>query len=188
MIEQGNIRKTSINGLFVVERPTFPDERGFFHEVFRLNEINEETGVDFKPVQISHSLSKPRVIRAIHTEGWNKLIYPVTGKLFVAIVDVRPDSKDFGKFETFEFDNTKEDGFHRALLLPIGVGNSLCVMGDESVHYIYAVDEYWDNSRAQGIAWDDPDLKIPWPIKNPVISERDRNNPTLRKLFPEKFK
>ena len=79
-----SIKKTKIAGLLVIERPTFTDERGFFHEVFRLNEL-KELGVDFHPVQLSHALSKPGVIRAIHTEGWNKIVYPVSGKLFVAV-------------------------------------------------------------------------------------------------------
>lgn len=188
MQKQANVKKTSIEGLFIIERPTFPDERGFFHEVFRLNELLEISGMEFKIIQVSHSMSKPGVIRAIHTEQWHKIIYPVTGKLFVAIVDARPDSKAFMKVETFTFDNTTDDSPHRALFLPPGVGNSLCVFGEEPVHYMYATDEYWDNSKAQGIAWDDPDLNIAWPVKTPVISERDRHNPTLRELFPNKFK
>lgn len=188
MQEPDNIKKTSIKGLYLIERPTFPDERGFFHEVFRLNEILGTLGLDFKPIQVSHSMSKYKVIRAIHSEGWNKIVYPVTGKLFVAIADVRPESETFGKVETFIFDNTKEVSPHSALLLPPGIGNSVCVVSREPVHYIYAVDEYWDNSKAKGIAWDDPDLNIKWPIKNPIISERDKNNPTLRELYPEKFK
>jgi dTDP-4-dehydrorhamnose 3,5-epimerase len=56
------------------------------------------------------------------------------------------------------------------------------------MHYFYLIDEYWDDTKARGIAWDDPDLKIKWPIKNPILSERDKHNPTLRQLFPEKFK
>ncbi len=180
------VKSTSIEGLIVIERPTFPDERGFFHEIFRGNQL-QELGINFKPVQMSHSMSEPRVIRAIHTESWNKLIYPVTGKMFAAIVDVRPESKTFGKHEEFVFDNTKKDSTHMALFLPRGMGNSICVIGDEPVHYVYAVDEYWDNSKSRGIAWDDPDLNIAWPIKNPIISERDRHNPRLRELFPNKF-
>lgn len=181
------IRKTSIEGLLVIERPIFRDNRGFFHEIFRLNELEETSGVAFKPVQASHSMSLPRVIRAIHTEGWNKLIYPVSGKCFTAIVDVRPESPSFGKVETFIFDNTKEGSTHSALFLPKGLGNSICVIGRQPVDYIYLVDEYWDDKKSQGIAWDDPDLAIKWPIKNPIISERDKNNPALREVFPEKF-
>ena len=182
-----SIKKTGIDGLLVIERPNFIDNRGFFHEIFRLSEL-EEYGIDFRPVQWSHSLSKPGVIRALHSEDWQKIIYPVTGKMFAAIADVRPDSPTFKNVETFIFDNTTEDSPHQALFLPPGLGNSLCVVGEEPVNYVYLVDEYWDNNKAQGIAWDDPDLNIPWPIKNPIISDRDKNNQKLRELFPDKFK
>src|SRR5260221_8156020 len=185
--QEGNIRKTGISGLLVIERPTFPDERGFFHEIFRLNELQEFSGVDFRSVQLSHSRSQPDVIRAIHSEGWNKIIYPVNGRLFVAIADVRPDSDTFSQVETFIFDSDDPNSRHGALFLPAGIGNSLCVIGDKPVDYVYAVTEYWDNSKAKGIAWNDPDLKIDWPIENPIISDRDKNNPTLRELYPEKF-
>lgn len=188
MIDKNYIKKTSIAGVLVIERPIFRDERGFFHEIFRLNELEEFSRMNFNPVQWSHSRSMPGVIRGIHTENWNKLIYPVSGKMFSAIADVRPDSETFGKVETFILDNTGKDSTYKALFLPKGVGNSTCVMGDEPVDYIYLVDEYWDDKKAKGIAWDDPDLKIAWPVKNPVISERDKKNPTLREIFPEKFR
>ncbi len=181
-----NIKTTNIPGLLIIERPTFTDNRGFFHEVCRLTDL-DLMGVDFKPIQTSHSKSEPGVIRAIHTEQWQKLIYPVTGVMFAAIVDVRPESPTFGMYETFVFDNSRPESKHTALFLPKGLGNSICVVGDEPVHYIYQVDEYWDNAKAQGIAWDDPDLAIPWPVANPTISERDMHNPTLRELFPHKF-
>lgn len=182
------IKKTSIPGLLLIERPVYKDNRGFFHEIFRLNEVIQASGIKFKPVQWNHSYSYPCVIRAIHTEEWNKLIYPVTGKVFVAMIDVREEKKTFGKVETFIFDNTKKNFPHSALFIPKGVGNSLCVIGNVPVHYFYLVDEYWDDKKAQGIAWDDPDLAINWPIKNPILSERDKGNPKLRELFPEKFK
>jgi len=182
------IKKTTIPGLLVIERPVHKDNRGFFHEVFRLDELEKASGVKFRPVQWNHSFSQPKVIRAIHTEDWNKLIYPISGKMFAAIVDVRPDSQTFGKVETFIFDNTSSESTHAALFLPRGLGNSICVVGSEPVHYFYLVDDYWDDQKAKGIAWDDPDLNIDWPVKNPIISERDKNNPTLRELFPEKFK
>jgi dTDP-4-dehydrorhamnose 3,5-epimerase len=181
------INKTSIPGLLLIERPTFPDERGFFHEVFRLNELEEFTGNKFNSVQWSHSYSLPKVIRAIHTEKWQKIIYPVTGKLFAAFVDARPDSETFSEVETFTFDNTKKNS-HTSIYVAPGIGNSICVNGKEAVHYMYLVDEYWDNNKAQGVAWNDPDLAIDWPIKNPIMSERDINNPTLRELYPDKFK
>ena len=177
------IKKTSISGLLVIEKPTYKDERGFFREAVRLNELEEITGSKFEIKQWNHSKSKPKVIRALHAEGWNKLIYPVTGKMFAAIVDIRPDSKTFGKVETFTFGETRP----RALFIPEGLANSICVVGTEPVHYFYLVDRYYDGSDTTAIAWDDPDLNIDWPVKDPIISERDKNNPTLREAFPEKF-
>lgn len=182
-----HIYACNIPGLYKIEMPVFRDNRGFFHEVFRLDELKEATGIDFKPCQWNHSLSKPNVIRAIHTEGWNKLVYPVTGKMFAAIVDARVESETFGKHEEFVFDNTTSDSTHFALFISKGLGNSICAFGNNDVNYMYLVDEYWDNSKASGIAWDDPDLNINWPVSNPIISERDKNNPKMRDVFPEKY-
>lgn len=178
------IKKTSIPGLLVIERPVYPDERGFFREVFRLKDLEEKIGEKFSIVQCNHSYSLPRVIRALHVENWNKLVYPMTGKMFAALVDVRPDSKTFGKREEFTFD----DNSRKALFISKGIANSICVVGDEPVHYIYFVDSYYKGDDTSAIAWDDPDIGIKWPVHDPIVSERDRQNPKLRELFPEKFK
>jgi len=182
------IKKTSIEGLFLIEKPIFFDQRGFFHEIFRRNELEKVIDKEFNPVQWNHSFSLPGVIRGIHTEEWQKVIYPVTGKIFAAFVDVRESSRTFAKVETFIFDCTKRDSPYYGVYISPGIGNSLCVIGGEPAHYMYLVDEYWEDGKARGIAWDDPDLAINWPIKNPILSERDRKNPTLREIFPEKFK
>jgi len=183
-MEDKFIEKTSIDGLLIIKRPTFADERGFFREIFHLNEIEKISGVKFNLAQVNHSLSVSGVIRAIHAENWNKIVYPITGSSFSAIVDIRVDSPTFGKVETFNFD--EENRF--ALFIPKGLANSICINGNQPVHYVYLVDSYYDGSDTRAIAWDDPDLKINWPVKDPILSDRDKNNPTLRELFPEKFK
>ena len=177
------VKKTSIEGLLVLERPIISDERGFFKEIFHLDELEESLGYEFKPVQANHSRSLPKVLRGLHAENWNKLVYPMSGKVFVAIVDIREDSSTFGKVETFTINDDDRFG----LFIPNGLANSLCVTGDSAIDYIYLVDAYYDGSDTRAIAWDDPDLAIDWPIKNPIISKRDKNNPKLRDLFPEKF-
>lgn len=178
------IKKTSIPGLFKLERPIFSDERGFFRELFHEDELDKIIGFKFDSIQMNHSHSKSKVLRGIHAENWNKIIYPVCGEVFIAIVDIRSDSATFGKVETFLINDSNRIG----LFIPKGLANSFCVTGKESVDYIYLVDAYWDGSDTRAIAWDDPDLNIKWPVENPVISERDKNNPKLRDLFPEKFK
>lgn len=179
-----NIKQTSIPGLLVLERPTNEDKRGFFREIFRLDELEKALGYRFKPIQANHSKSEPRVLRGLHAENWNKLVYPLTGKVFVAIVDIRPPSLTFGKVEQFVFDDSNRS----ALFIPKGLANSICVIGDSDVNYIYLVDSYYDGTDTRAIAYNDPDLNINWPIKDPLISDRDKNNPRLRELFPEKFK
>lgn len=178
------IKQTSIKGLLILERPVLPDERGFFREIFHLDELEEATGIKFEPVQMNHSHSKTRVIRGVHAERWNKVVYPVSGEAFIAIVDIRPESPTFAKVETFNVG----DGNRIGLFIPNGLANSFCVTGDKDLDYIYLVDAYYDGSDTKAITWDDPDININWPVKNPIISDRDKNNPRLRDLFPEKFK
>ncbi len=184
-----NIEETSIAGVLIIEGVARTDERGFFYEIFRREELKKITGSDFNPIQWNHSMSVPGVIRAVHTEDWNKLVYPVTGTLYAPIVDLRPESPTFGKVEYITIDNREDTSPKKALFLPKGgVGNSICVVGTEPLNYLYLVDEYWDDAKARGIAWNDPDLNIKWPVDNPIVSERDKNNPTLREAFPEKFR
>ncbi|OGE14405.1 hypothetical protein A2111_00405 [Candidatus Daviesbacteria bacterium GWA1_38_6] len=177
------IKKTSIPGLLILERPTFEDDRGFFREVFHLDELEKVTGEKFNLAQWNHSLSKPGVIRGLHAENWNKIVYCTSGKMFTAIVDLREESDTFGKVETF----TLGDENKAALFIPKGLANSVCAVGDKDVNYLYLVDSYYDGTDTTAIAWDDPDLNIEWPVENPIISERDKNNPRLRERFPERF-
>lgn len=179
-----SVIKTSIPGLLKIVRKTFTDDRGFLREVFHLDEVQNISGIDFKPVQWNHSLSKPGVLRGLHIEPWNKLVYPVTGQMFAAIADLRPDSPTFAKVETFAFGGENE---LYALFIAEGLANSVCVVGDQPVNYLYLVDAYY-SGMVKAFAYNDPDLNIVWPIKNPIISQRDRENITLRQAFPEKFK
>lgn len=172
-----------MKGLFLIERPTHRDERGFFREVVRFDELERALGYPFRPVQWNHSFSLPRVIRGLHAEQWNKLVYPLTGTMFAAIVDLRPEEPTFGNVATF----TLREEDPKALFISRGLANSLCVIGETPLHYLYLVDALYDGSDTRAIAWDDPDLAIRWPVSDPIISERDRKNPRLRDLFPDRF-
>ena len=72
-----NIKKTSIPGLLILEKPVYEDERGFFREIFHMDELEKELGFEFKPVQMNHSRSYPGVLRGLHGEQWNKMIYHI---------------------------------------------------------------------------------------------------------------
>lgn len=178
------IEKTEIPGLFIIEKQTHFDKRGHFREILRLNELEKILGFKFKFKQWSYSKSLPGTIRALHVENQNKIVYPITGETFSAYVDVRPESKTFKKVVRIKF----EEPNCKAVFIPRGVANSICVVGNQPVHYMYLIDEYYDPKNVRGIAWDDPDLNIKWPVKKPIISDRDKSNPRLRDLFPEKFR
>lgn len=182
-MEKQYIKTTSIPGLLILDRPKFSDERGFFRELFHKDELEKMAGLKFDAIQMNHSRSSPGVIRGIHAEGWNKIIYPVSGEVFIAIVDIRPELSTFAKVETFNIGDNNRFG----LFIPNGLANSFCVIGDKPLDYVYLVDAYWDGLDTRAIAWNDSDLNINWPVKNPIISQRDKNNPTLRELFPEKL-
>ena len=178
------IQKTSIEGLLVLKRPIHKDDRGFFREIFLIEEKEKTLGIELEGVQMNHAHSAPKVLRGIHAENWNKIISPVNGQVFVAIVDIRPHSSTFGKVETF----TINDENRIALFVSKGLANSYCITSESAVDYVYLVDSYYDGSDQRAVAFDDQDLAINWPIKDPIISERDKNNPKLRDLFPDKFR
>ena len=172
------IEKTTIEGLYVIKRSQFDDERGFFKEIIRIDLLNSELNLNFVGRQWNHSMNKSGSLRGIHAEGWNKIVYPVSGKVFMAIVDIRPNSKTFKKVETF----VSDDNNRFALFISKGLANSFCNFGSVDSDYIYLVDAYYDGSDKKAVAWDDPDLAIKWPVENPILSERDKNNPKLNQL------
>ena len=177
------VRPGRIDGLFVIERPTFDDPRGFFRESFRLDELQAALGRDPGFVQENHSRSKRGALRGLHSENWEKLVYVPHGEVFTVVADVRAESPTFGEVETFHLG----EGSRLKLFLPSAVAHGFCVLSDEA-DYLYQVTKYWDGSDAQGVAWNDPDLAVPWPITDPIISERDRHNPTMRELFPARYR
>jgi dTDP-4-dehydrorhamnose 3,5-epimerase len=185
------IKETSVSGLYVVTRSAKLDDRGGFRMVSLAREFEVVLRQKFEFAQWNHSWSEPGVIRGIHPDPWDKLVYPITGKVFLAIADIRPDSSTFGRVETFNFDSTSKPNEFFALFISRGLGNSLCNYGEELAHYLYLVNDYWDGTQGsgeRGVPWNDPDLNIPWPIKNPILSEADRKHQPLREQFPDKFR
>ena len=177
------IRTTSIPGLYIIENPIYCDNRGFFREVFRIKDLKEVLDIDFKPVQWNHSRSIPEVIRGFHAEEINKLVYLVSGRAHAVIADIREESPTFSKYEIIEI--SEDDP--KALFISKGLANSFCAIGDKPAEYIYLVDGYYEGPGTKAIAWNDPILNVDWPVRDPIISEKDRNNPTLKDLFPHKF-
>jgi dTDP-4-dehydrorhamnose 3,5-epimerase len=176
------LRQGRLSGVWVQELQTFGDERGFFREAFRLADLEAAVGRRLQFVQMNHSRSRHGVLRGMHAEDWEKLVYVAHGEVFVALADVRLTSPSFGQIETFTI------GADRALgvFIPRGVAHGYCVLSDVA-DYVYQVTDYYRGAARPAVAWDDPDLAIPWPIESPILSEPDQHNPRLRDLFPDRF-
>jgi dTDP-4-dehydrorhamnose 3,5-epimerase len=176
------IEPTEIEGLLVVRWPVHEDDRGFFRQTYQLGGLAEAIGRPVQWRQGNHARSSPGVLRGFHAEPWDKLVYVARGRALAAIADIRPDSPTFGRVQTFELG----DGTDRPrLFVSEGLANAYCTYGAGDVDYLYDVSAEWYPCDKRSIAWDDPDLAVPWPVEAPTISDDDRANPTLRERFPD---
>jgi dTDP-4-dehydrorhamnose 3,5-epimerase len=168
---------TEIDGVVLIEPTVHGDERGFFVETFCANEL-PGLGIEVEFVQDNHSRSGAGVLRGIHTQrGQAKLIRCPKGRIFDVAVDLRPGSPTYKRWEGYELDDVD----HRQLFIPNGFGHGFCVLSD-SADVLYRVSSYYDPELESGIAWDDPEIAVDWPIRDPVLSDRDRNAPRLAEV------
>jgi dTDP-4-dehydrorhamnose 3,5-epimerase len=167
---------TEIPDLVLIEPDVHGDERGFLVETFRADTWRE-LGVDAEFVQDNHSRSGRGTLRGLHFQtspGQAKLVRCLMGRVFDAVVDLRRDSPTFGRWEGHELD----DVAHRQLYVPIGFAHGFCVLS-ETADVAYKLSNYYDPATEAGIAWNDPEIGIEWPIADPILSERDRSAPRL---------
>lgn len=185
-----HIYKTKIGGLFYIDKKTFKDDRGFFAELSNIPEIEKAVGFSFVVKQTNHAHSKTNVTRGLHAENWNKLISVLHGTCFSALADIRPNSATFAQVETFEL-GTSATALPGSLFVSAGIANSVCVL-EGPLEYFYAVDKLYKDRDPSGdlaISLFDPDLNVNWPIakEKMIVSQRDIESTTLKKLYPEKF-
>lgn len=171
-----------LEGVWTFERPTFRDDRGYFHEAFQARDLEAVLGRPSRFLQINHSRSRRDVLRGLHAEDWDKLVYVPRGEVFTALADIRPQSPTFGQSAFYRLG----DNNPLTVYVPRGIAHGYAVLSDEA-DYMYQVSAYYDGSDTRAVAWDDADLAIPWPTMSPTLSDRDRSNPTLRDLFPGAF-
>jgi dTDP-4-dehydrorhamnose 3,5-epimerase len=156
------------------------DERGFFLESYRSN-VFATLGVHDGFVQDNHSRSRGGIVRGMHFQpGQAKLVRCVRGAIFDVIVDIRPDSPQFGEWEGFRLDDFE----HRHLYVPDGFAHGFCVLSDLA-DVTYKISSYYDPELEGGFAFDDPDVGIEWPQADTLTaSARERTAPTLAELRP----
>ena len=165
---------TEIEGLVLIEPTVHGDERGFLVETFRERDLRE-LGVDVAFVQDNHSRSRGPVLRGIHIQrGQAKLVRCPRGRIWDVAVDLRPESPTYRQWDGHELDGER----HRQLFIPAGFGHGLCLLSDEA-DVLYRLSSYYDPDEETGVAWDDPQIGIEWPISEPILSESDRKAPPL---------
>ncbi len=166
------IKTLSLSGLKLIELKIFPDERGFFTERYQQTRF-KDYGLPENFIQDNHSRSKPGVIRGLHYQNHpaqGKLVGVIRGKIWDVVVDIRPDSATYGKWEAIEL----SDENSRLLWIPGGFAHGFCVIGDEPADVIYKVDAVYSPKTESGILYSDPSLAISWPIQNPIVSSKDQ--------------
>jgi dTDP-4-dehydrorhamnose 3,5-epimerase len=173
------VLETRLAGLVLLEPEVHVDDRGFFIETYQRRDY-AAIGIDVDFVQSNHSRSARGTIRGLHyqsTPGQPKLVRVARGAIFDVVVDIRRESHTFGRHEAFELD----DRLHRQLFVPIGFAHGFCTLSDLA-DVVYSVGSYYDLAAERGLAWDDPELGIAWPVPEPIVSPRDRANPFLSDL------
>lgn len=166
------ILTTAISDLKIIELDIWCDSRGFFVERFNQQSF-EKLGIPTKFVQDNFSYSLPNVIRGLHYQvnpSQGKLVGCVRGRILDVAVDIRKDSPTFGQH--FGIELSGENG--KLLWIPAGFAHGFCVLGDEPADVAYKVDNHYSKEGDGGIAFDDPNLAINWPIKNPIVSDKDK--------------
>ena len=165
--------------VILVEPDVHRDARGFFLETYHLEKYRAG-GIPGPFVQDNHSRSVRRTLRGLHAQRrrpQGKLVRAVEGEMFDVAVDIRRGSATFGRWVGVRLSG---DDF-RQLYVPAGFAHGFCVLSDV-VHVEYKCTELYDGADEIGLAWDDPDVGIEWPIEDPVISDKDRRLPRLRDL------
>ena len=176
------MNKTSVDGLLVVEIDFFRDERGFFMESWHKRDF-AEAGLPYEFVQDSHSRSTYSVLRGLHYQDMRapivKLVRCTVGRVFDVAVDLRVSSPTFGQW--FGIELTAEN--KTQLLVPLGFAHGFLTLSDVC-EIQYKQTEYYRPEAEGGVAWNDKDIAIDWPLRDPpILSRRDQNQPSLKQYL-----
>lgn len=180
------ITPLNIDGAFEIDFNPIEDERGFFMRTYDENFFTIN-GIHRQWVQENHSCSlKKGILRGMHFQfpphDETKVVRVVNGKIFDVLVDLRKNSPTFGRWESLELSAENK----KMLYIPKGCAHGFCTLSD-SCDVLYKVDNFYHPEAEGSILWNDPDVGIHWPFRNPMLSEKDKNAMTLTE-FKEKFK
>jgi dTDP-4-dehydrorhamnose 3,5-epimerase len=169
--------RMEIPDVVLVEPKVIPDDRGFFAETYKKSDF-ARGGVSCAFIQENHSRSKRGVLRGLHYQtrpaAQAKLVCALRGEIFDVAVDIRKDSPTYGRW----ISAVLSDQNHRLLFIPEGFAHGFQVLSEEA-DVIYKVTAEYSPEHERGIIWNDPTLQIAWPVKDPLLSLKDAQLPTL---------
>lgn len=172
-----------LEGMRLLDPHPAADERGWFVRVFD-RDTHAQAGLDHTQlVQENHSRSRKGVLRGLHVRAElaeSKLVRCSHGHVFDVAVDLRPWSSTFLQWASVDLDDER----HLQVLVPAGCAHGFQAQS-EVADVSYRVDAFYDKSKDAALAWDDPELAIPWPIRDPVLSARDQQAPALAQVRPQ---
>lgn len=172
-----------IEGLYVIEPTVFKDERGYFVETYNQNDM-KEAGLDMVFVQDNQSMSTRGVLRGLHFQKQfpqGKLVRVVRGKVFDVAVDLRSDSRTYGKWFGVELSAENMKQFY----IPEGFAHGFLVLSDEA-EFCYKCTDFYHPGDEGGLAWNDSEIGVEWPLEEGVdliISEKDQKWKGLKDTF-----
>lgn len=176
-----NVLTTALPGVLIIEPLVFGDERGFFKETFSERRYRDQAGIYLPFVQDNYSRSQQGVLRGLHfqkTRPQGKLVSVIRGAIYDVAVDINPGSSTFGHHVGIELSEHN----HRQLWLPPGYAHGFCVLSPEA-DLSYKCTDYYHPDDEGGLAWDCPRLDINWPIRDPILSDKDSRHPGLEQFL-----
>ncbi len=173
------IESSIVQGVKFVHLSAFADERGRFLETFRKEWFPERS---WETIQTNRSDSKAGVLRGLHyhfkqVDYW----YVPSGRIRVGLADLRPSSPTCGASEVIEIGDEHQIGVY----IPCGVAHGFVALTQATLTYL--VDNYYDGGDELGVAWNDPDLAVPWGVDTPILSGRDQKNLRWKEIPVEKL-
>ena len=177
------VETCEIEGLKVITTTVFGDERGYFMETYNYNDY-KAAGIDMEFVQDNQSMSTRGVLRGLHFQKQfpqGKLVRVVRGKVFDVAVDLRSDSKTYGKWFGVELSAENMKQFY----IPEGFAHGFLVLSDEA-EFCYKCTDFYHPGDEGGLAWNDPEIGVEWPLEEGVdliISEKDQKWKGLKDTF-----
>lgn len=170
--------KTPLQGLLVIEPKVFKDHRGYFYESYNA-EAFKQAGIDAVFVQDNQSLSQKGILRGLHFQApphaQGKLVRVIKGAVLDVVVDIRKNSPTYGQHFSIEL---TEENF-KMFWIPAGFAHGFVTLEDHTI-FSYKCTDVYNKAAEGGLLWNDPELGINWGIEQPVLSEKDTLNPSLK--------